>query len=142
MLAEPELDIHDFKSRLERAELRLHNPLSQRNIEMILTFEKVCVRAGLSTTQVEKYVTTLKRIAKMLGKDFDKASKKDIDDFIYKIERSDYSPWTKHDYKVVTKKFYKSLKGTKEGYPEEVSEIKTTLHAKGETTSRGSCYRR
>ena len=34
------IDIHDFAGRLERAELRLHNPLSEKNKELILDFEK------------------------------------------------------------------------------------------------------
>lgn len=39
----------------------------------------------------------------------------------------DYSEWTKHDYKVTIKRFYKWLKGNDETYPEEVKWIKTTL---------------
>ena len=43
------------------------------------------------------------------------------------IEKKDYSAWTKHDYKVTIKRFYKWLKGNDETYPEEVKWIKTTL---------------
>ncbi|MEM2751143.1 MAG: tyrosine-type recombinase/integrase, partial [Nitrososphaerales archaeon] len=50
---------------------------------------------------------------------------------VYKIERKDYSPFTKHDYKVVLKKFYKWLCGGEE-YPEQVKWIKTTLKMKDE----------
>ena len=39
----------------------------------------------------------------------------------------DYSAWTKHDYKVCLKRFYKWLKGNDEVYPDEVKWIKTTL---------------
>jgi len=70
------------------------------------------------------------KIAERLGKDFDKVSKKDIEQFIYELERSNYSPWTKHDYKVCLKRFYKWFKGNNEEYPDEVKWIKTTLKEK------------
>ncbi|MEM3531153.1 MAG: site-specific integrase [Nitrososphaerales archaeon] len=124
------IDIHGFEVRLERAERKLHNPLSRMNTELVKNFEKALFSEGLSLVRVEKYVNTLRKIGEMLGKDFDKASKKDIEDLVYKIERSGYSPWTKHDYKVALKKFYKWLKGNNEEYPEEVRWIKTTLKEK------------
>ena len=124
------IDIHDFRGRLAAAERRLHNPLSERNRGLILEFERKLMSEGLSAVRVEKYVETLKKIAEMLGKDFDAATKDDIEDLVLKIERSAYSPWTKHDYKVVLKRFYKWLKGGGEEYPEEVKWIKTTLKAK------------
>jgi site-specific recombinase XerD/ribosomal protein S27AE len=96
----------------------------------VKNFEKALFSEGLSLVRVEKYVNTLRKIGEMLGKDFDKASKKDIEDLVYRIERSSYSPWTKHDYKVALKKFYKWLKGNNEEYPEEVRWIKTTLKEK------------
>jgi site-specific recombinase XerD len=115
------IDIHDFRGRLAAAERMLHNPLSERNRGLILEFERKLMSEGLSAVRVEKYVETLKKIAEMLGKDFDAATKDDIEDLVLKIERSAYSPWTKHDYKVVLKRFYKWLKGGGEEYPEEVS---------------------
>ncbi len=51
---------------------------------------------------------------------------------VYRIERSDYSPWTKHDYKVALKRFYRWLKDGGEEYPEEVKWIRTTLTARDE----------
>ncbi|MEM2883692.1 MAG: site-specific integrase [Nitrososphaerales archaeon] len=124
------IDIHGFDVRLERAEKKLHNPLSARNVELVKEFEKSLFSEGLSAVRVEKYVNTLGKLGEMLGKDFDRVSKKDIEDIVYMIERSAYSPWTKHDYKVALKKFYKWLKGRNEEYPEEVKWIKTTLKEK------------
>jgi site-specific recombinase XerD/ribosomal protein L40E len=132
MVRQGVIDIHNFRGRLEAAERRLHNPLSERNRELILEFERKLLSEGLTGVRVEKYVEKLRKIGEALGKDFDKVTKKDVEDFIYKIERSDYSPWTKHDYKVILKRFYKWLKGKGEEYPEEVKWIKTTLKAKDE----------
>jgi hypothetical protein len=81
------IDIHDFRGRLAAVERRLHNPLSERNRGLILEFERKLMSEGLSAVRVEKYVETLKKIAEMLGKDFDAATKDDIEDLVLKIER-------------------------------------------------------
>ncbi|MEM2634054.1 MAG: hypothetical protein QW372_01115, partial [Nitrososphaerales archaeon] len=91
------IDIHDSEARLRRAERRLHNPLSEKNKTLIFEFEKQLFSEGLSKRRVEKYLDIVRKLGEMLGKDFDEAGKKDIEDLVYKIERSDYSPWTKHD---------------------------------------------
>ena len=114
------------------AEMRLHNPLSEKNIELIRDFEKQLFAESISTGRVEKYVRTLRTIAESFDKDFDQVTKKDVEDYVYRIERSDYSPWTKHDYKVVLKRFYKWLRKTGDEYPEEVKWVKTTMKAKDE----------
>jgi len=132
MVRQAVIDIHNFRGRLLAAERRLHNPLSERNRELILEFERKLLSEGLTSVRVEKYIEKLRKISEALGKDFDKVTKRDIEEFIYRVERSDYSPWTKHDYKVVLKRFYKWLKGNDEEYPEEVKWIKTTLKAKDE----------
>ena len=99
---------------------------------MILGFERKLVSEGLSLARVEKYVEKLRRMGEMLGKDFDAATKPDVEELVAKIEGGDYSPWTKHDYKVTLKRFYKWLKGEDKEYPEEVKWIRTTLKAKDE----------
>ena len=106
--------------------------MSERNRELILEFERKLLSEGLTGVRVEKYIEKLRKIGEALGKDLDKVTKRDIEDFVYSVERSDYSPWTKHDYKVVLKRFYRWLKGNDEEYPEEVKWIKTTLKAKDE----------
>jgi site-specific recombinase XerD len=71
----------------------------------------------------------LRKIAEWLKKNFDEANKNDIEQLINNLERSNYSAWTKHDYKVVIKRFYKWLNGDEE-YPQEVKWIKTTFKKK------------
>ena len=67
-----------------------------------------------------KYITVLKRLDMMLEKDFHKATKKDIENVVDKInsmtvtrkrETFDAAAWTKYTYKVILKRFYKWLKG-------------------------------
>jgi len=127
-----EIDIHEFDVRLARAEeiVSMCNPISARNAELIQRFEDYCFSEGLSKGRVAKYVLTLRKIAERLKKDFDAASREDIELFVNRLERSSYSAWTKHDYKVALKRFYKWLKGDDEEYPPEVKWIKTTLKKK------------
>jgi site-specific recombinase XerD len=66
----------------------------------------------------------------LLGRNFRSAKKKDIESILGKLERMNYSEWTKHDYKVTLKKFYKWLIGG-EDYPKEVKWIKTTVKKEG-----------
>jgi integrase len=71
----------------------------------------------------------LKKIAEWLHRDFDTVERRDIERIILDLARSDYSPWTKHDYKVAIKRFYKWLNGNEE-YSSSVKWIKTTFKAK------------
>jgi integrase/recombinase XerD len=125
------IDVHDFRHRLERAErlLESRNPISAKNAELIKRFEDSCFSRGLSEARVAKYLQSLRRIAEWLGKDLDEAGKADIERIVNRLERSDYSAWTKHDYKVVLKRFYRWLSGGEE-YPPEVRWIKTTFRSK------------
>ena len=124
-------DIYGQERLLKRAEMSLHNPLSERNIRLIRDFEKALFSEGLSAARVKKYLDHLRKVGEWLGNNLDEAEKEDIEELVYKIERSDYSPYTKHDYRVVLKRFYRWLRKS-EDYPEEVKWIRTTLKMKDE----------
>jgi len=126
-----EHDIYGHEHLLKCAEMCLHNPLSKRNVELIRLFERGLFSEGLSAARVKKYLDHLRKVGEWLGKSFDEAERRDIEEVVYKIERSDYSPYTKHDYKVVLKRFYRWLRRS-EDYPEEVKWIRTTLKVKDE----------
>lgn len=126
------IDIHNFSHQLDLAErlVKLSNPITIKNSKIISQFENYCFSTGLSKARITKYVLSLKKIAKWLGKNFDEASKDDIEQLVNNLERTDYSAWTKHDYKVIIKRFYKWLKDDDEEYPNEVKWIKTTFKKK------------
>lgn len=126
------IDIHDSDGRLRVAESRLHNPMSDRDSRLLADFEKQLLSDGLTPIRISKYLDILRRASGMLGKPFEDATVDDIKNLVCRIERSGYSPWAKHDYKVALKRFYKWLKGNDEGYPPEVKWIKTTLKARDE----------
>jgi site-specific recombinase XerD/ribosomal protein L40E len=125
------IDIYGLKLRLERAERRVEagNPISARSAELIKRFGDHCFSEGLSEARVVKYLTLLRKVAEWLGKDLDEATREDIERLVNSWERSGYSAWTKHDYKVTLKKFYRWLRGG-EDYPPEVRWIKTTFKSR------------
>ena len=100
-----------------------NNPsIDEESKQKILDFYKECIVRGYSKARIIKYLVTLERIARDLGKPLTQAKKEDIVNLIAKIEQRGYSEWTKHDYKVILRIFYKWLR--KNDYPEEVSWIK------------------
>ena len=64
---------------------------------------------GIGKHRTTKYAYLLKKLAHLLDKDFKEANKDDVIALVGKIEASDYKEWTKHDYKVALKKFYKGF---------------------------------
>jgi len=124
-----DLKIYDDDKRLERTLTRLRNSdISNKNKELILEFISDCDARGLSFSRQSKYADQLRKIAKLLNKDFDKAKKEDIKNVVAQINRLQFKPRTKRDYKVTLKAFYKWLLGTEDDeYPEQVRWIKTTL---------------
>ena len=80
----------------------------------------------ISKSRIIRYISLLSKIAEFLNKDLDKADKKDIIALVGTIEHKDYSPWTKHLYRVGLKKFYRWLKNTDE-YPDEVKLTKAEV---------------
>lgn len=101
--------------------------ICQWNKKKIKEFSEYLLAEGLTKTRVEFYLRRLYKIAKFFGKKkFERARKEDIIKFLSKIEKKNYSEWTKHGFKVTLKKFFRWLRGTEE-YPEEVKWIKTTV---------------
>ncbi len=85
----------------------------------ILEFYREYIIMGYSKARIIKYLGTLERIGRDLGKLFTQAKKEDIVNLIAKIEQRNYSELIKHDYKVILRMFYRRLR--KCDYPEEVS---------------------
>jgi integrase/recombinase XerD len=61
----------------------------------------------LTTASLLKHMSQLSIIAEMLDSDFTVIDKDDMYELVGKIERSDRSDWTKHDYKVTIKRFFR-----------------------------------
>ena len=118
-------EVYNYPRTLERELAKLGtNSFGKENNENILRFYRQLVAEGIGIARQIKYLSTLRRIASLLNKPFEEATKDDIIDFLAKIEQQDYSEWTKRDYKIILKRFYKWLRGCEEGYPAEVRWIK------------------
>lgn len=123
-------EIYNHKRTLDLTLLRLKNStLHEDNKTNLLKFYRDIQAEGLSLGRIIKYLETLYNLAKMLPKPFHAATKEDIIDLLQQIESKDYSDWTKRDFKIVIKRFYKWLRKT-EDYPEEVKWIKTRVKNK------------
>ncbi len=117
--------IYNFPRKLERELEKLKaNVVGKENSEVLLKFYKHLVAEGVSIARIIKYLTTLRNLASRLNKPFEKATKDDIIELVAKIEQRDYSEWTKHDYKLILKRFYKWLHNCDDKYPPEVRWIK------------------
>ncbi len=101
--------------------------ISRENKEMILTFADELMIQGISKPRIVKYLSSLKIIASCLGKSFDNVTTEDLRGFVARLQQNGkLSAWTRHDYKIVLKRFYKWVEGTVE-YPEKVAWIKSRI---------------
>ncbi len=60
---------------------------------------------GYSTARIIKYLHTLVSIRKRLNIPFKKVTEDEIKIFFGQLEKSDYAEWTKHDFKVILRKY-------------------------------------
>lgn len=129
MVKEKNIDIHDYDKQLEGVlkRIKTNKKIPEINKKTILQFYNRLLADNLSKARVTYYLNRLSMIATWMKKDFDKAVKKDIEEVMRKINQMDYTEWTKRDYRVTLKKFYKWLKGCNEKgvYPSELSWINT-----------------
>jgi integrase/recombinase XerD len=132
--------LRNQEKRLERALQLLDSDLkvSVKNKKHIHKFINYLQAEGRAKTLRQiKYVVLLKRLARMLNKDFNLADKDDIIQLVSGIEKAHslrkkhtekpLSEWSKHDFRVTIKRFYKWLRedeGLEFGVGEYPSEVK------------------
>jgi site-specific recombinase XerD len=127
------MDIYNHERILEALLKRIkESNLSDSNKKYILGFHRHCLSNGLSVSKTVRYLQDLKILAEWLCKDFNEATKGDIEELAAKLETSKYAKWTKKGLKIILKKFYKWLRQVEEGYPLEVKWIKTAMKRNGE----------
>ncbi len=114
--------IYNYKKSLAR-ELS-HIEQDKLNGAIIYKYYKARVAEGLSLARILKCISTLKLLSKDLNKPFETATKDDVLELIVNIQERDFSEWTKRDYKIILKHFYRWLRNSNN--PEEVNWIKTT----------------
>ena len=120
--------LYDYDTRLDSLIRQINTAnLSARNKELILKYQQDCILRGLSKPRIIKCLEMLKKLAFLLNKDFDTATKEDTQRVVGIIQQEqNYSLWTKQGYKVMLKRFYKWFYQD-ENYPTLVSWIKTSI---------------
>ena len=131
MQQQKKIDIHDYDKQLKNVLKRINTnrDISESNRKTILEFYDNLIAENLTKPRSIFYLNRMLMIAAWLKKDFDKSAKKDIETIMRKINQMDYTEWTKKDYRVSLKKFYKWLRKCDEKgvYPPEVSWIDTSV---------------
>jgi len=120
------IDAHSHRRRLELYMKKLDEIEIEHNRKLIIDFYNDCMARGLSVSRILKYMYSLLNVSKWLSKDFEDASKEDIVRLVGRIESNSYSEYTKNDYRITIKRFWKWLNGD-EDYPNEVKWIPTTI---------------
>ncbi len=112
---------HQYEAKLVSTEKRIENSeITERNKQLLFEFRDFLILQGVKAPRIEKHLDNLGRVLKWLGKDADKATKRDIEVIVAKITRSrTISDWTKYDYKRSIKAFWTWL-----GMEELVKDIK------------------
>lgn len=99
-------DIHNFKKRLAKTEQLIENALiSQTDKDMITSFRDQCFIDGLGEARISKYLLSIKVLADLIPAGLCDAPRPKIVSLLAGIERSEWSKWTKHDYKIALKKY-------------------------------------
>jgi site-specific recombinase XerD/ribosomal protein L40E len=111
------MSVYNNERRLETALKHLEElEISKENKADIKDFLNYISAHGCSLTRQCKYIYPLQKLAKWLNKDFIKATKNDIETILTDIDKAKkqdgspkYTAWTRQDYQVIIKKFYKWL---------------------------------
>ena len=125
-------DIYHYDRIFNRALKRLYSStdVCEEDKVNISRMVEHLLAKGVSKGRAVKYIYHLLVLARVAGKPFKSLRREDIERLVSWINASDYTDHTKHDYKVILKKFYQWLRGCNEEeheYPEEVRWIKTKL---------------
>ena len=80
----------------------------EENKKLITKFLSNCEANNISSKRIDKYTYQLNWISEKLSKHFGKAEKEDIEKVVIAIlQNKEWSEWTKYDYQVAVKKFYR-----------------------------------
>jgi integrase len=129
-VAASKIDIYDYERQIEQSIGRLNeSSVLPKNKKLILDFVQHIQLQGLTKPRVLFYLQRLNHIGLWVSKDFSKCTKKDIEQLVKKINDKDYTEHTRIDYLGTVKRLFKWLRNFegKQGLPEEVAWIKTTL---------------
>ena len=106
------MNIHNPESKLKRALQHLKDDprIPEANRILIREMSSHILVEGYSQVRALKYVQYLKGISKIFGVEFTKVTKEDVNRFLIHINTTNtIEQWTKHDYLIITRKFYQYI---------------------------------
>jgi len=120
------VDIYDVERRLQSVSNRIRESkeITERNKDLIFLFTDNCLLRGLSKLRAVFYLNRFRNIARLADKDFDRMTRKDIEELVRKIQAKGVAPRTASDHLTAIKTFWKRLENTGDAYPEKVGWIK------------------
>jgi len=72
----------------------------------VIKLVEALLAKGVSKQQAVKYINHLTVLARMISRPFDQLGREDVEKLVIWINTANYTEHTKHDYKVILKKFY------------------------------------
>jgi integrase len=120
------MNIHNYEKKVESVCEKL-NDLREQDKKDILEFKRQLVIDDISPGRIMKYIYTLKKLSELNDKPFRECRKEDIINLMEKMQKLDYTDWTRADFKKILKRFFKWLRQTEDSYPPEVKWIKTSI---------------
>lgn len=124
-------NIHNYEGQLKNLEERIfsNKKLCKKDKEDLKRF-LIKIRAdGKTAGRILKIMYTVFSFGKFLGKPLRDANKDDVINAVSKAESGPWSDWTKRDFKIIVRMFYKFLRNTEE-CPPEVAWIKARNSSK------------
>jgi len=123
-----EYTIYKHQTDLEHELRRLHDSgLPSNTQRLIEEFSKIRLAKGATKLRVVKCMWCLRVMAAWLNKDFKKATQSDLLDLVSLMDTKDYSEYTRYDFKIVLKMFYKWLLGKDDEFPKVIKWLKPKL---------------
>lgn len=103
------VDIHNRAKILDRNTEKYISKLFPEDREDVRTFINDLLAQGYSAGRVDKYLSSLVSIRKILNASFRKAKEDDLKRFATQLDKSDYSEWSKHDLRVILRIYLRRL---------------------------------
>ena len=93
MTREKKIDIHDYDKQLKSVlkRIRQNEKVSETNKKNILSFYQRLLADNLSKARVIYYLNRLLMIGTWIKKDFDRATRKDVEVVMRRINNMDYT---------------------------------------------------
>ncbi|VVB59683.1 Tyrosine recombinase XerA [uncultured archaeon] len=115
--------VHKYNIEKRKKKISQNQKILKINRKHIMDFIENQGASGNKKARQVKYLSILGQIGAWINYNFEVATKKDIEKLCSKINGSQMADWTKHDYLLTIKVFYRFIRDTDE-YPPEVKWIR------------------